>query len=135
MPLVINLTATYERLALALDTRVPDMARVYGERQANPIQAETVADGPVKEVVLRGDAADLSALPIPFHNELDAGPYVTGGVMILKGPRYRRPERRALPPPGARPPHPRGLYPGQPPRRPQSTGGTRNGESPPSSPW
>ena len=86
MPLVINLTATYERLALALDTSVPEMARVYGERQAKPIQPETVTDGPVKEVVLKGDAADLSALPIPFHNELDAGPYITGGVMILKDP-------------------------------------------------
>ena len=86
MPLAINLTATYERLALALDTGVPDMARVYGERQASPIPPETVADGPVKEVVLTGDAADLSALPIPFHNELDAGPYVTGGVLILKDP-------------------------------------------------
>ena len=62
------------------------MARVYGERQAKPIQAETVSDGPVKEVVLKGDAVDLSALPIPFHNELDAGPYITGGVMILKDP-------------------------------------------------
>ena len=86
MPLVINLTATYERLALALGASVPDMARVYGERQANPIQAETVSDGPVKEVVIKGDAVDLSALPIPFHNEMDAGPYVTGGVMILRDP-------------------------------------------------
>lgn len=86
MPLVINLTATYERLALALDTNVADMARVYGERQAKPIPPEIVIDGPVKEVVLKGDAADLSGLPIPFHNELDSGPYITGGVMILKDP-------------------------------------------------
>ena len=34
-----------------------------------------------------------------------------------QGPRYRRAERRALPPSGPRSPHPRGLHPGQPPRR------------------
>lgn len=37
LPLVINLTASYERLALALGTDVSEFVRVYGQRQANPL--------------------------------------------------------------------------------------------------
>ncbi len=86
LPLVINLTASYERLALALDTSISDMARVYGERQTKPIPAQVVKDAPVQEVILKGDNAKLSTLPIPTHNELDSGPYITGGVLICKDP-------------------------------------------------
>lgn len=86
LPLVINLTASYERLALALNTNAGDMAKVYGERQLKPIPAQVVNDGPVKEVILKGPKAKLSLLPIPTHNELDSGPYITGGVLICKDP-------------------------------------------------
>jgi UbiD family decarboxylase len=37
IPLAINLTATYERLALALGTSVDQAGLVYGDRAANPI--------------------------------------------------------------------------------------------------
>lgn len=86
VPLLINLTATYERLAMALDTTVAEMARVYGQRQEKPIPPRIVDDGPVKEIVLKGEEARLSLLPIPVHNELDAGPFITGGVMICRDP-------------------------------------------------
>ena len=86
LPLVINLTATYERLALALDTSVAQMTRVYGERELKPIPPKVVNNGPVKEIILKGEKASLSALPIPTHNELDSGPYITGGVLICKEP-------------------------------------------------
>jgi 2,5-furandicarboxylate decarboxylase 1 len=86
LPLVINLTASYERLALALDTNVSDMAKVYGERQLKPVPPQVVNNGPVQEVVLKGGKAKLSTLPIPTHNELDSGPYITGGVLICRDP-------------------------------------------------
>jgi 2,5-furandicarboxylate decarboxylase 1 len=90
LPLVINLTASHERLALALGTDVAEMARAYGERQARPIAPQIVNGGPVKEVILKGEKAELSALPIPTHNELDSGPYITGGVLICKDPETGR---------------------------------------------
>jgi 4-hydroxy-3-polyprenylbenzoate decarboxylase len=37
IPVVINLTASYERLALALGTNIKEMVRVYGQRQAKPL--------------------------------------------------------------------------------------------------
>jgi 2,5-furandicarboxylate decarboxylase 1 len=40
----------------------------------------------VKEVIVRGDDVDLHALPIPWHNELDGGAYVTGGALLLRDP-------------------------------------------------
>ncbi|OGQ82223.1 MAG: 4-hydroxybenzoate decarboxylase [Deltaproteobacteria bacterium RIFCSPLOWO2_12_FULL_60_19] len=86
LPLVINLTASYERLALALGTTVAEMATAYGERQAKPIPPQVVRDGPVREMILTGERAKLSLLPIPTHNELDSGAYITGGVLICKDP-------------------------------------------------
>ncbi|MFQ5872633.1 MAG: UbiD family decarboxylase [Dehalococcoidia bacterium] len=86
LPLVINLTASYERLALALDASVSDMVRVYGQRQTRPLPPRVVNDAPVKEVILKGEEAKLSLLPIPTHNELDAGPYITGSVLTCKDP-------------------------------------------------
>lgn len=90
LPLVINLTARYERLALALGTTVADMVRVYGERQAKPVLPRVVNDGPVKQIILKGEKARLSALPIPTHNELDAGPYITAGVLTCRDPESGR---------------------------------------------
>ena len=86
LPLVINLTASYERLALALGTDVSELVRAYGQRQANPLPPRLVTEAPVQEVILKGEKAKLSTLPIPTHNELDSGPYVTGGVLICKDP-------------------------------------------------
>ena len=45
-----------------------------------------VKSGPVKEVVLTGDRADLRSLPIVTHCEKDAGPYISAGVTIMRDP-------------------------------------------------
>ncbi len=86
MPLVTNLFAKRSRLALALGTSEADLNRVYREREDRLVKPIVVGDGPVKEVVLKGDAVDLSLLPIPLHNEKDGGPYITCGAMVCKDP-------------------------------------------------
>jgi 2,5-furandicarboxylate decarboxylase 1 len=45
-----------------------------------------VPTGPVKEVVERGAAVDLYALPQIVHHEGDAGPYVTAAISFAKDP-------------------------------------------------
>src|SRR5947208_1600819 len=65
VPAVVNLTASYDRLALALGTTAQEMVPTYSEKQGKPIPPRTVATGPVKEVIWRGDEADLTKLPIP----------------------------------------------------------------------
>ncbi len=86
IPLVVNLTATYERLAMALGTTVEDMVEVYAEKQASPIPPKVVETGPVKEVILTGSDANVSRLPIPTHNALDGGPYITSGSLVARDP-------------------------------------------------
>jgi 2,5-furandicarboxylate decarboxylase 1 len=87
-PVVANAMAAYDRMALALGCAIEELPQVYGTRVRKPI-APTVVHrdaAPVKEVVLRGDEVDLRTLPIPWHNELDGGAYVTGGALLLRDP-------------------------------------------------
>ncbi len=88
MPVLTNLAASYARLALAIGTDVPHMVPHYARRaeQAVPVQWVEKPQAPVKEVVLEGHDVDLSRLPIPIHNELDAGQYISGGVAITRDP-------------------------------------------------
>jgi 2,5-furandicarboxylate decarboxylase 1 len=92
IPLVLNLTATYERLALALGTTLADLVPAFGERIAHPLPAREVLreDAPVKEQVWTGDAVDLGKLPLLTHNELDAGAYITSGIGIMRDPETGR---------------------------------------------
>lgn len=85
---ISNLVTTYERVGLFLDCNVEDIPKVYGERLRKPIAPRIVErkDAPVKEVVISGSDVDLSYLPIPTHNELDGGRYLTAGVMVISDP-------------------------------------------------
>ena len=87
---VTNVAATHERLALALNLDADELragaSDLGASREAyEPIEV-TADAAPVKEIVLRGDEVDLGALPIPTHNELDGGPYLTAAVGIMRDP-------------------------------------------------
>src|SRR5262249_52768565 len=86
MPVVTNLFATKRHLALALGVAPDQVAERFARAQEERIPPRTVDTGPVKEVILTGDAADLRALPIVTHCEEDAGPYLTAGVTIIRAP-------------------------------------------------
>jgi 2,5-furandicarboxylate decarboxylase 1 len=92
LPLVLNLTATYDRLALALGSTPEDVVRTFGSRLAQGIPPRTVsaAEAPVKEIIWTGDQIDLGKLPILTHNALDGGPYVTSGVGLMRDPESGR---------------------------------------------
>src|SRR5688572_19404349 len=87
IPLVINLGASYERLALSLGSAtVPQMVKDLAYREHNPLPVREVSakEAPCKEVILKGDAADLDLLPVLTHNEGDAGAYVNAAALICK---------------------------------------------------
>lgn len=92
MPLVLNLTATYDRLAVALGTTVADMVPTFGEKMTTPIPAVEVPrdKAPVKDVVWTGTEVDLGRLPLLTHNELDSGPFITSGIGIMRDPESGR---------------------------------------------
>ena len=91
MPVVVNLFASKEHLALALDTTADQVVTRFAEAQKKRVSVppREVASGPVKDVILTGDDATLDALPIVTHCEKDAGPYLTAGMTIVRDPETR----------------------------------------------
>src|SRR4029453_14454773 len=86
LPAIVNLTATYDRLALALGTDGQHMGPHHAGKKPPPTPPRVVTDAPVKEVVWTGADADLTRLPIPTHNALDGGPYLTGAMLVARDP-------------------------------------------------
>ena len=87
-PCVSNAMASYDRMALALGCAIEELPQVYGTRVRKPIAPVVVHRdaAPVKDVLIRESDVDLETLPIPWHNELDGGAYVTGGALLLRDP-------------------------------------------------
>jgi 2,5-furandicarboxylate decarboxylase 1 len=77
---------TYARLALALGTDIRSITDVYANAVRSPVAPVRASDGPVKEVVLKGNAVDCTQLPLVRHSEHDAGRYVTSGVAFARDP-------------------------------------------------
>ncbi|MDI7259270.1 MAG: UbiD family decarboxylase [Thermodesulfobacteriota bacterium] len=86
MRIVTNIFATKRHLSLALETVPEDIPARFAEAQKNRIKPKIVVSGPVKEVVLKDEKADLRILPIMTHCEKDAGPYITSGVTVIRDP-------------------------------------------------
>lgn len=86
---VANLLATHDRMALALDCSIDELTRdsgsLNGREPHDPVEV-AAAQAPVKQVIWRGDEVDLGRLPIPVHNELDGGPFLTAAVAVMRDP-------------------------------------------------
>jgi UbiD family decarboxylase len=84
--LVGNVAGSRERLARAFGTTQKDLlAEVLRRLGTRPGLVEVSrADAPVQEVVLTGDDADLTALPVHLQHGLDGAPYISAGVDIVR---------------------------------------------------
>ena len=89
-PALINVHASYERLARALGTDVAGMVEEYARREATPRPLRWVESGPVQEVVWQGEAVDITQLPMIVHNGKDAGPFLAGAITICQDPESGR---------------------------------------------
>ncbi len=90
VPVVLGVLGGSRRIyALALEVE-PDPRAITGawRRAASaPVPPRTVGQGPVKEVVLKGDQADLNTLPVPTWTVgEDPGPYLTAPLVVTKDP-------------------------------------------------
>lgn len=83
-PVISNLFADRQAIALAFESEPNKLNDTYLDRLNQPLQPVIVESGPVKEVILREDEADLTALPVPIHHEEDAGAYISAGVCIVR---------------------------------------------------
>ncbi|PKL06855.1 MAG: UbiD family decarboxylase [Spirochaetae bacterium HGW-Spirochaetae-9] len=86
MPLVTNLLGSRGRLALALGCEEADLDRTYRTREKNRILPILVGSGSIQEVEVNGAEIDITRLPVVTHNQGDAGPYITAGMMTVKDP-------------------------------------------------
>jgi 2,5-furandicarboxylate decarboxylase 1 len=87
-PVLINLHASYQRMALAMGVKdMIEMEQTHAERENNLRPLHWLKDkdsAPVREVILRGEDADLTKLPLTHKCEKDAGKYISAGVSIMK---------------------------------------------------
>ncbi|HYF93057.1 MAG TPA: UbiD family decarboxylase [Symbiobacteriaceae bacterium] len=72
--------------ALTMGTTPENVLRWMGQKLAEgPLPAVVVPTGPVKEIRLTGQDADMTRLPVPVHSADDIGPYIAA-MSCLKDP-------------------------------------------------
>ena len=86
-PVVTNVCGSMGRLALALGCGLKEVAARYAAAAEHPIAPIVVADAPVQEVVVRGDAVDLGVFPaLRYHADDAAQPYITAAIVVARDP-------------------------------------------------
>ncbi len=87
--LVGNVNASRARLARAFGVAPGELATEIQRRlRGRPEIVEiSRAEAPVQEVVLTGDDADLTALPVHLQHGLDGGPYISASIDYVIDPR------------------------------------------------
>jgi 2,5-furandicarboxylate decarboxylase 1 len=86
MPVVSALLGDRVWIADAMGVAPAAVLDRFADAAANPLPWREVATAPAQEVV--HERVDLTVqLPIPTHNELDSGPYISAGLMIARNPR------------------------------------------------
>jgi 2,5-furandicarboxylate decarboxylase 1 len=86
IPVVANLFADRGWVAESIGVSPDQLLVRFQEAVRHPLPWIEIASGPAQDVVHR-DIDLLKLLPIPKHNELDSGPYITAGLLIARNPR------------------------------------------------
>lgn len=85
---ISGLLSRREWMAEALGIFANELLQEFQKAAAAPLPSRPVDTAPCQQVVLTADDVDLTrALPIPTHNELDSGAYITAGLLICRDPR------------------------------------------------
>jgi len=85
-PVVANTLATRERLARAIGVSEGDLPAAFAEKIKQSIPPQRLDDPPFLANCLTGDSLDLTQLPILTHFPIDAGPYITAGLVTARDP-------------------------------------------------
>jgi UbiD family decarboxylase len=84
--IVANVLATRQRLGLALGVEAGSAAQAFAERIQTIIHPEKITEAPFQANRLTDEAVDLHLFPILTHFLIDAGPYITAGLVTAKDP-------------------------------------------------
>lgn len=85
-PVVANTIATRERLALGIGVPEETLPTAFAEKIKKALPPVLGANPPFQENLLTGEDLDLTKLPILTHFPIDAGPYITAGLVTAKDP-------------------------------------------------
>lgn len=87
--LVGNVTGSRERLARALGVSQAEMLSELGARLRRKPEMVEVSrtTAPVQDVVLTGEDADLTALPVHLQHGLDGAPYISASIDYVRDPK------------------------------------------------
>jgi 2,5-furandicarboxylate decarboxylase 1 len=86
MAVVANLFADRSWVAESMGVSTEQLLNRFQEAARHPLPWIEVNSAPAQDVVHR-EIDLLKLLPIPKHNELDSGPYITAGLLISRNPR------------------------------------------------
>jgi 2,5-furandicarboxylate decarboxylase 1 len=86
MAVVANLFADRSWVAESMGVSTDQLLSRFQEAARHPLPWIEVNSAPAQDVVHR-EIDLLKLLPIPKHNELDSGPYITAGLLISRNPR------------------------------------------------
>ena len=80
--------ANMRQVGIAFEIEKEGVNREYARRvdKAGASTCQVVADGPVKEVVLKGSDVRLTTLPAHVQGQKDKAPFITAGLVISKDP-------------------------------------------------
>ncbi|MEQ9639833.1 MAG: UbiD family decarboxylase [Alphaproteobacteria bacterium] len=85
VPVVSGLLSDRAWVADAMGAEPSEVLTRFEDASLNPLASEEVVDAACQEEVNR--SPDLTSdLPIPTHNELDSGAYISAGLMISRNP-------------------------------------------------
>ncbi|MGU3494796.1 UbiD family decarboxylase [Xanthobacteraceae bacterium A53D] len=86
-PLVAGLYGNRRRALIAFEATEETIHERITKAIASPIAPVDIAGAaPCQEVVLTGDAIDLTKLPVPTYSPKDGGPYITAGIVVSEDP-------------------------------------------------
>lgn len=86
VPVVSGLTSDRNWMAEAMGVPPADLLDRFRHAAEHPLPWREIEAAPVQQVIHR--EVDLARLlPLPTHNELDSGPYITAGLLITRNPR------------------------------------------------
>ncbi|MBX9840603.1 MAG: UbiD family decarboxylase [Xanthobacteraceae bacterium] len=86
MPVLTNAAGNRKLLAACLGVKPAELPTAFRERCQKYIPCEVVDNAAWDEVVIEGDAIDLTKLPVPLQFTVDAAPYITAGQLSARDP-------------------------------------------------
>jgi 2,5-furandicarboxylate decarboxylase 1 len=86
MTVISGLVSSRNWIAEAMGVPPAQLIARFQEAARSPIPWQEVQSAPVQEIVHK-DIDLLRLLPVPTHNELDIGAYLTAGLLISRNPR------------------------------------------------